>query len=199
MVGLDLRRAVTLAHSHLSAIEPRWTHVRAVGGRVESLCRSENLPADLAVAAWLHDVGYAREAVETGFHALDGARLLARLGASELVVSLVAYHSGAVFEAEERGLSGELAHIRPPASELLDVLVWVDMTTSPDGHTVSVEERLAEIVERYAPGDPVARAIARSATSLREAACRAADRRSGPFSYGVSSEDGCKQRHDDGP
>lgn len=176
MDGLDLQRAVALAHSHLGGIEPRWTHVRAVGERVEGLCRSDDLPADLAVAAWLHDVGYAREAVETGFHALDGARLLARLGANELVVSLVAYHSGAEFEAEERGLSGDLAQFRPPTSELLDVLVWVDMTTSPDGDMVSVDERLAEIVARYAPGDPVARAIARSATSIREAASRATDR-----------------------
>lgn len=176
MVGLDLRRAVTLAQSLLGGIEPRWTHVRAVGERAERLCRSDELHPDLAVAAWLHDVGYSREAFETGFHALDGARLLARRGASELVVSLVAYHSGAVFEAEERGLSGELAEIAPPASELLDVLVWVDMTTSPDGHTVSIDERLAEIVKRYAPGDPVARAIARSADSLREASSRAADR-----------------------
>ena len=39
-----------------------------------------SLTDDLVAAAWLHDIGYAPELVETGFHPLDGARYLRREG-----------------------------------------------------------------------------------------------------------------------
>ncbi len=71
---------------------------------------------DILAAAWLHDVGYSPDVSVTGFHALDGAVFLRDLGLLE-VVSLVAYHTGAEFEAEERGLEVDLArssgHGRP--------------------------------------------------------------------------------------
>jgi len=54
-------------------------------------------------AAWLHDVGCAVVAQDSGLHALDGARYLAGLGADPVVVSLVAFHTGAEYEAEEGG------------------------------------------------------------------------------------------------
>jgi hypothetical protein len=63
--------------------------------------------------------------------------------------SLVAYHSGACFEAAERGLSRELAELAEPTQELQDVLTLVDMTTSPTGEWVSLDERLREILGRY--------------------------------------------------
>lgn len=176
MASPTLAPAVELAREHLAGIEPRWTHVRAVGRSTEALCREYDLAEDLAAAAWLHDVGYGPRIVETGFHPLDGARFLRRIGVSDLVVSLVAYHSGAVFEAEERGLSDELGEFAEPPEDLLDVLVLVDMTTSPRGRRVSIDARLAEILSRYAAGDPVFRAITRSSNMLRESAERAASR-----------------------
>ena len=41
-----------------------------------------------------------------------------------------------------------------PAAELVldDALTYCDMTTDPDGQLVSVDDRLAEISERYGPG-----------------------------------------------
>jgi hypothetical protein len=42
------------------------------------------------------------------------------------------------------------------------------MTTGPAGQRVDLEERIAEILERYPPADPVHRAIRRSHTMLRE-------------------------------
>ncbi|MGW6130225.1 HD domain-containing protein [Cellulomonas sp. NPDC055163] len=176
MAGPSLPLAIQLAEEHVAHLGQRWTHVRAVGARCASLCLDHNLPQALAVAAWLHDIGYDPRLARTGFHALDGARFLRELDSDDVVVSLVGYHSGAVFEAEERGLSVELATLSPPPQELLDVLTWVDMTTSPGGHVVLVDDRLAEIGERYETSDPVSRAIARSATSLREASVRAAAR-----------------------
>ncbi len=42
----------------------------------------------LVAAAWLHDIGYAPEVTDTGFHPLDGARYLVGLGIAERVVNL---------------------------------------------------------------------------------------------------------------
>lgn len=176
MSSPTLAAAVELAREHLAGLEPRWTHVRAVGRSTEELCRNHGLAEDLAAAAWLHDIGYGPRIRRTGFHPLDGARFLRGIGSSELVVSLVAYHSGALFEAEERGLSGELREFAAPPEYLLDVLVLVDMTTSPRGERVSLDVRLAEILSRYAATDPVFRAITRSSPALRESADRAASR-----------------------
>jgi hypothetical protein len=64
------------------------------------------LPAEeretLIAAAWLHDIGYAPALAKTGFHPLDGARHLEALGVDRRLCCLVAHHSGATFEAEER-------------------------------------------------------------------------------------------------
>jgi len=56
----------------------------------------------LIAAAYLHDIGYARELVTTGFHPLDGARWLRGQG-YERLACLVAHHSGARFEAQVKG------------------------------------------------------------------------------------------------
>ena len=174
MASATLALAVDLARQYLGDMEPRWTHVRVVGSRAEELCRDSELPEDLAAAAWLHDLGYAQLLATTGFHPLDGARFLRSIGTNDLVTSLVAYHSGAAYEAEERGLVAELSDFTPPPGELLDTLVLLDMTTGPTGERVSVDERVADILSRYRPSDPVFRAISRSGQFLRESAARAA-------------------------
>lgn len=51
-------------------------------------------------AAWLHDLGHSPEITELGFHPLDGARYLAARGEDPVECQLVAYHSGAMVEAE---------------------------------------------------------------------------------------------------
>ena len=73
--------------------------------------------ADLVeAAAWLHDIGYSPDLVGTGFHPLDGARYLRDAWrASPLLCRLVANHTGALIEAEERGLAEELAAEFPAA------------------------------------------------------------------------------------
>jgi hypothetical protein len=74
--------------------------------------------------------GYDESLAATGFHSLDGATFFRQLrGAPRDLVSLVAYHSGAVFEAERRGLADELAAIDPPPQPVLDALTFVDVTT----------------------------------------------------------------------
>lgn len=135
--------------------------------------------ADLVEAsAWLHDIGYSPDLAITGFHPLDGARYLRNSqAADEALVSLVAYHSCAVVEAEERDLLGVLeGEFAPPPDDLLDALTYSDMTTGPTGVHLPVERRLAEILERYAPEDLVHRSITRSSPLLTESV-RSVERR----------------------
>jgi putative nucleotidyltransferase with HDIG domain len=132
------------------------------------VARALGLDADLVVSsAWLHDIGYAPTAVATGFHPLDGARFLRAQGVDERVVNLVAHHSHAVVEADERGVDRELLAEFPLDPSLPhDALCFCDMTTGPDGQQMVVRDRLAEIRERYGPQDLVTRFITRAERSI---------------------------------
>ena len=46
-------------------------------------------------------------------------------------------------------------------------LTYCDMTTGPDGQRVDVDERIAEILDRYPADHVVHRSIARAAPRLR--------------------------------
>src|SRR5262249_38092174 len=126
--------------------------------------------ADLVeAAAWLHDIGYAPDLVDTGFHPLDGARYLRDTHhADPRLCNLVAHHSCAIIEAQIRGLADQLAEEFEPQQEgLTQALDYSDMTTGPDGRPVSAKTRLAEIVNRYRDEmDPVRRFIDRAAGTL---------------------------------
>jgi HD domain len=134
----------------------RWAHVEGVAAQARTLASILGGDADLLeAAAWLHDIGYSPELVETGFHPLDGARYLRDVHRADTVLcSLVAHHSSAIIEAEERGLAGELS---PASPVFCDALAYCDMTTDPDGNLVSVRDRLSEIRERYGPYSTVTR------------------------------------------
>jgi putative nucleotidyltransferase with HDIG domain len=110
-------------------------------------------------AALLHDIGYAPELIDTGFHPLDGAQYLRDVGGPDRLVNLVANHSCATLEAELRGLSNELAEFEDEKTALRDALWWADMTTTPDGGGTTVVERVTEIQSRYGPDDLVSQFI----------------------------------------
>ncbi len=107
----------------------------------------------------------------TGLHALDGARYLRDAQhADTMLCQLVAHHSCAIIEAEQRGLADILSLEYGPAPDALSsVLTCCDMTTSPDGEIVPVESRLAEIHHRYGPGHLVSRSIQRATPMILEA------------------------------
>jgi len=120
-------------------------------------------------AAWLHDIGHSPAVISSGFHPLDGARWLREQGFSLDTCSLVAWHTGAIHEARERGLEDELrAEFATPAPSALDALTWADLTSSPSGDVVSPTVRLDEIPDRYEPGSAVRRAIAAGLDDLLE-------------------------------
>jgi putative nucleotidyltransferase with HDIG domain len=147
----------------------RWAHTQGVARRARSLAPVLGQDADLLeAAAWLHDIGYSPDLVVTGFHPLDGARYLRALErADERLCGLVAHHSCAVNEAQERGLISELTDEFEPADRLLsDALTYCDMTTTPDGRPVDVEHRLTEIQSRYGNEHLVTRSIRRSSPHI---------------------------------
>ena len=118
----------------------------------------------LEAAAWLYDIGYAPGLATTGLHQLDGARYLRDAQhADAMLCRLVARHSCALIEADERGLAGVLSSEFDPAPDVLaSVLTCCDMTTSPDGQPVLAGRRLAEIHDRYGPRHLVSRSIRRA-------------------------------------
>lgn len=123
--------AVDLASTHLSSMGDRWTHTQAVGQTALTVSLTVSDPSDVAAliaAAWLHDIGYAPDVADSGFHPPDGARCLQRQGVALRIVNLVANHSCARFEAHERHLLGATplgheasARCRPPASSVVGV------------------------------------------------------------------------------
>jgi hypothetical protein len=132
----------------------RWAHTQGVAGKARGLAPILGDQADLLeAAAWLHDIGYSPEIAVTGFHPLDGARYLRDVArADDVLCRLVAGHSCAAIEAEQRGLAEDLHTEFPPADGCLSrALIYCDMTTTPDGEPVNVSDRLAEIRQRYGP------------------------------------------------
>jgi hypothetical protein len=150
----------------------RWAHTQGVARRARGLEQALGQEAEvIEVAAWLHDIGYASSVASTGFHSLDGARYLRDvLRTSDQLCRLVAHHTGASIEAEERGMAPISNEFATPPAELLDALTYCDMTTGVDGTPTNVEHRLAEILKRYPTDHVVHRSITRSAPNLERAA-----------------------------
>jgi putative nucleotidyltransferase with HDIG domain len=165
--------AEALAAEVVSWMPRRWSHVRAVGQCAAALFESTGaVPESVVVAAWLHDVGYSPAAARTGFHPFDGAVFLAERGAPDEVVGLVAHHTGAQFEAEERGLLERWRELPAPDPAGLDLLTMIDLAVTPDGHPTVDIDRIAEILGRYGPDNPVHQAVERSRLLLLEASAR---------------------------
>lgn len=170
MPGIDIppAKAYDLAESLLSHPLPRrWRHTVGVGSQAESLTMLGPDKDILHSAAFLHDIGYTPDLVRTGFHAIDGARYLRDvIGADDRIVRLVAHHSCAAMEAKERGLAAQMVEFKPEDDLLADALIYCDMTTTPDGDLTRVEDRIAEIVDRYGNNSIVGQFINRAAPYL---------------------------------
>ncbi|MBC9717994.1 HD domain-containing protein [Streptomyces sp. TRM66268-LWL] len=181
--------AYELAESLLSdALPRRWAHTQGVGGRAAELAPVLGSDAELLEsAAVLHDIGYAPPLTESGFHPLDGARYLRdHVKIDERIVRLVANHSFAPLEAEERGLREYLKSEFPLFDNelLVDALVYCDMTTTSDGQRTTSAERVAEILGRYGADSVVGRFIRRAAPEIHASVARIEARRS---AHGLSA------------
>ena len=169
-----IERARLAALAMLSELPSRQSHVAGVAAVAEDVVARLGLSDRelLVAAAWLHDVGYAEPVARTGFHPVDGASWVRSQNFPTTVVSLVAYHTGAEVEAEERGLTDALMQFAHPDPTLLDVLTFSDLSVGPEGEQVEVEARIREILSRYPDGHPVHRSVSRSAPKLLAAAQR---------------------------
>lgn len=149
----------------------RWAHTQGVAARARELASILGGRAELIeAAAFLHDIGYSPTVSSTGFHPLDGARYLRHVvGADAVLCELVAHHSGAVVEAEERGIDALAKEFASPSPELLHALTYCDLTADVNGHQVDAEERLSEILTRYPREHVVHRSVVRSTPALRSA------------------------------
>lgn len=152
LVDVDVCAARDLAASLLEGTGNRWRHTQsAAAAAAEAACTvAQEDRALLVSAAWLHDVGYGHPARPTGFHPLDGADLLLEEGWPIRLVSLVAHHSEARFEASARGLATPLEAFPREDGPVMDALIYADMTAGPAGGRVHVAERLADMRRRHA-------------------------------------------------
>ncbi|MFI5842117.1 HD domain-containing protein [Catenuloplanes sp. NPDC051500] len=148
--------ARTLAERVIGGLGNRWLHTAAVAARAAQI--SAVVPAEdrelLVASAWLHDIGYGELARETGFHPIDGARLLDRNGWPSRVSRLVANHSGACFVASVRGLDAEMAAYPDEASATSDALTYADQTVGAQGEALGIEDRITDMLHRHGPGSP---------------------------------------------
>jgi hypothetical protein len=137
----------------------------------------------LTAAAVLHDVGYSAGLIRTGFHPLDGANYLVRIGAPVRLAALVAHHSEARLLAPALGAEGRLATFSNEESAITDALIYADMTASPAGRRVDVQDRLADIRVRHANEDAVLLAARLSREPLLLAAVERVQRRIARLTY----------------
>ncbi|MEV7964745.1 HD domain-containing protein [Sphaerisporangium sp. NPDC088356] len=107
----------------------RWEHTKGIALRAGQLGPLAGDSAGvLQAAAYLHDIGYSPSLVRTEFHPLDGARYLRTLDVDDRVTRLVANHSIALLEAEERGLRAELASEFPLVEDPFLATRWCSAT-----------------------------------------------------------------------
>ena len=154
----------------------RWRHVRAVAVEVRRLCDTLRLDHTyVAPAAWLHDIGYAPELADSGFHPLDGARYLRVHGWDEVICRLVAHHSDAATQADAHGLGDQLRREFVGMDGLpCDVLWTADATTGPNGERFTLKQRIDEIGNRYGSEHPVTVGMLKSRNALQAAIDRVA-------------------------
>jgi HD domain len=179
--------AADQTRSILGSVPDRLAHSEGVARRAQFLTQTV-APKDaplLVAAAWLHDVGYAPELRDTGFHPLDGARYLRSIGWSQAICDLVAHHSGARFVARFHDLDKQLARYRFSLDAVSDALTVADQTTGLFGERVTVEQRMSDMLRRHGRDSANALAHPDREPYLREATVRVTARLE---SFGVHTE-----------
>lgn len=174
---VDEDEARVLAERHLAAALPqRWRHVQAVAAEAARLCDGLDVDRRTVVcAAWLHDIGYAPTVADTGFHPLDGARFLREQGWDGEVCRLVAHHTDAARQADPREIGEALrTEFAEPSGIEQDVLWTADATTGPNGERFTLEERIAEVSDRYGADHFVTHRMIASRRALEAAIARVA-------------------------
>lgn len=177
----DWAEAPSIASDLLREELPRrHAHVLGVGQRgVDALAHAldDETTRLLEAAGLLHDIGYSAQLQDTGFHPIDGARYLRSIDYDRRVVNLVANHTCAHVEAKLRQLDQILVAEFPKDPALPhDELCFCDLTTSPSGELITVDDRLSDIRSRYGPGSIVYDFVELAEDELRSACQRVEER-----------------------
>ncbi len=168
---LDPSATETLLKRELASTPDRLQHILVVADRVRQSARDINelhpelyLSERLAYcAALVHDIGYLPEAVETGFHPIDGYRYLVKARMRQLA-DLIVGHSTAPEEAEILGFQAITCSEHLAAK----LITYWDMQVGPTGETLSFAERCADIRHRYGESSPTVVALERAEPRLRQ-------------------------------
>lgn len=169
-----LADAAHLAAELLEADPPRFRHTVGVAARASFLTAAVERgdAATLVAAAWLHDIGYAGPLRQTGFHPIDGALYLDRLGWPTDISALVAHHSGSRFLASALGLESHIGRYEFVTNALSDALTVADQCTGQHGELMGIEERLRDQLVRHGPDSCYARALPQRGPYIRSCASR---------------------------
>lgn len=92
------------------------------------------------------------------------------------MVCLVAHHTGALFEAERRGLADQLSVFAREESATADALWYADLTSGPTGRATTFEARVEDILARYEPGSVVHESISAARPTLTNAVRKTRER-----------------------
>jgi putative nucleotidyltransferase with HDIG domain len=169
-----LAEAALLAAELLEADPQRYRHTLGVAARASFLTAAVEVEdaATLIAAAWLHDIGYATSLRQTGFHSIDGALYLDRLGWPAEISGLVAHHSGSRFLASALGLDSDMERYDFVANALSDALTIADQSTGPRGELMGIEQRLRDQLVRHGPDSCYAEALPQRGPYIRSCATR---------------------------
>lgn len=162
----DAVAAERLAARLLCADPGRLRHVRTAGA--VALLVADCVPErhlDLLLAATvLHDIGYAPQVRDSGFHPLDGARWLLANGADPRVAGAVGHHSEALALAATAEHRAALSALAAPPQAVADVITYADQTTAPDGRRIDPVRRVVDRRRRKPPADAAQWAVERRRT-----------------------------------
>ncbi|MDQ1289147.1 MAG: hypothetical protein QG622_2713 [Actinomycetota bacterium] len=171
----DVDEARACASRLLAGSDDRLAHAKAAVRRADEIASVVG-PSDrelLLCGAWLHDVGYGEKIRTVGFHPLDGALALEKLGWPSRLCALVAHHSESRITASALGLSDQLDRFPREEGAVTDALVHADLAAGPRGERMSLLERLDDIERRHLD-DPLA--LCRARTARRPALIQAITR-----------------------
>lgn len=166
--------AHALARETLADLPDRLRHSEAVAARAGAVSSTTDA-ADrtvLVAAAYLHDIGYAQVALDTGFHPLDGARFALRHGWPLRIAALIAHHSGADLTARALGLAVALNEFPDERSAVTDALLYADQSTGPQGETLPAPMRIERSLLRHGCGSANSRVAVERTAFLLDAVAR---------------------------
>lgn len=144
MPMLDESALFSFVFSNPTITDKRKLHMKGVACAMKQLAISygwnSEAVEDAETLGLLHDIGYAFVDVDPRRHEESGGEFLQANGYKHW---------------QEVRWHGLIAEERPYDSQLLLMLNYCDMTTGPGGETMTMDERVQDIANRYGSDSPI--------------------------------------------